>query len=254
MKEKKKIFWIIGLSLILLTICIIGIIVIKNIYMKDKYIDEDGKATTIDTPQGDVYEEAKYSKEKVANSTYFYSIEKCINNYLNAIKIGGAVDVIDLVDSNFIKTNNLNTNNILTNIESAYTFLATEIYETRDKTLYSYIVKGTEDDGKYDKEKYYIVNLDLSNYTYAIIPLYKNNYTDINQIEAHAPQQISSNNHNSFEFYRITSEEIAQKYVKYYINLITNNPTKAYQMLDSEYREKDFKIIIITLYIIELKC
>ena len=56
MKEKKKIFWIIGLSLILLTICIIGIIVIKNIYMKDKYIDEDGKATTIDTPQGDVYE------------------------------------------------------------------------------------------------------------------------------------------------------------------------------------------------------
>ena len=92
MKEKKKIFWIIGLSLILLTICIIGIIVIKNIYMKDKYIDEDGKATTIDTPQGDVYEEAKYSKEKVANSTYFYSIEKCINNYLNAIKIGGAVD------------------------------------------------------------------------------------------------------------------------------------------------------------------
>ena len=79
MKEKKKIFWIIGLSLILLTICIIGIIVIKNIYMKDKYIDEDGKATTIDTPQGDVYEEAKYSKEKVANSTYFYSIEICIN-------------------------------------------------------------------------------------------------------------------------------------------------------------------------------
>ena len=83
--------------------------------------------------------------------------------------------------------------------------------------------------------------MDLSNYTYAIIPLYKNNYTDINQIEAHAPQQISSNNHNSFEFYRITSEEIAQKYVKYYINLITNNPTKAYQMLDSEYREKRFQ-------------
>ena len=98
MKEKKKIFWIIGLSLILLTICIIGIIVIKNIYMKDKYIDEDGKATTVDIPQGDVYEEAKYSKEKVANGTYFYSIEKCINNYLNAIKIGGAVDVIDLLD------------------------------------------------------------------------------------------------------------------------------------------------------------
>ena len=148
MKEKKKIFWIIGLSLILLTICIIGIIVIKNIYMKDKYIDEDGNATTVDIPQGDVYEEAKYSKEKVANGTYFYSIEKCINNYLNAIKIGGAVDVIDLLDSDFIKTNNLNTNNILTNIESAYTFLATEIYETRDKTLYSYIVKGTEDYGK----------------------------------------------------------------------------------------------------------
>ena len=72
MKEKKKIFWIIGLSLILLTICIIGIIVIKNIYMKDKYIDEDGKATTIDTPQGDVYEEAKYSKEKVEKSEQYF--------------------------------------------------------------------------------------------------------------------------------------------------------------------------------------
>ena len=26
-------------------------------------------------------------------------------------------------------------------------------------TTFTYIVKGTEDDGKYDKEKYYIVNL-----------------------------------------------------------------------------------------------
>ena len=64
MKEKKKIFWIIGLSLILLTICIIGIIVIKNIYMKDKYIDEDGKATTVDIPQGDYMKRQNIPKKK----------------------------------------------------------------------------------------------------------------------------------------------------------------------------------------------
>ena len=52
MKEKKKIFWIIGLSLILLTICIIGIIVIKNIYMKDKYIDEAvGADNIVESPE-----------------------------------------------------------------------------------------------------------------------------------------------------------------------------------------------------------
>ena len=54
----------------------------------------------------------------------------------------------------YIKDNNLNENNILSNMEESYEFIATEIYETRNKTLYSYVVKGVKDDGIYNENKY----------------------------------------------------------------------------------------------------
>ena len=177
------------------------------------------------------------------NATYFFSVEECINKYLSAIKMGGAVEVLDYLDENYIQQNNLTKENILTNIEQGYDFLATEMYEKRDKTLYSFIVKGVVDDDIYNQERFYIVDLDLSNNAFKITPLYNNNYTDVSQIpEKTKLNNIEvSNNHNKFEFLRLDDEEIYTKYAEYFVNLLKNNSTKAYDMLDEQYKELRFK-------------
>ena len=177
------------------------------------------------------------------NATYFFSVEECINKYLSAIKMGGAVEVLDYLDENYIQQNNLTKENILTNIEQGYDFLATEMYEKRDKTLYSFIVKGVVDDDIYNQERFYIVDLDLSDNAFKITPLYNNNYTDVSQIpEKTKLNNIEvSNNHNKFEFLRLDDEEIYTKYAEYFVNLLKNNPTKAYDMLDEQYKELRFK-------------
>lgn len=242
MKNKKLLIAII--SLIILVIIILTIILIsRKKFYEENIVDNDGNIVIEDEPQGDIEEQAIKDREKVINATYFFSVEECINKYLSAIKMGGAVEVLDYLDENYIQQNNLTKENILTNIEQGYDFLATEMYEKRDKTLYSFIVKGVVDDDIYNQERFYIVDLDLSDNAFKITPLYNNNYTDVSQIpEKTKLNNIEvSNNHNKFEFLRLDDEEIYTKYAEYFVNLLKNNPTKAYDMLDEQYKELRFK-------------
>ena len=242
MKNKKLLIAII--SLIILVIIILTIILIsRKKFYEENIVDNDGNIVIEDEPQGDIEEQAIKDREKVINATYFFSVEECINKYLSAIKMGGAVEVLDYLDENYIQQNNLTKENILTNIEQGYDFLATKKKKKRDKTLYSFIVKGVVDDDIYNQERFYIVDLDLSNNAFKIIPLYNSNYTDVSQIpEKTKLNNIEvSNNHNKFEFLRLDDEEIYTKYAEYFVNLLKNNPTKAYDMLDEQYKELRFK-------------
>lgn len=240
MKNKKLFLAII--SLIILVIIIIFIILIfRKKFYEENIVDNDGNIVIEEEPQGDIEEETIKDREKVINTTYFFSIEECINKYLNAIKIGSAAQLMNYLDGKYIQENNLTSENVLSNVEEGYDFIATEMYEKRDKTLYSFIVKGVADDNIYNQEKYYIVDLDLSNSTFKITPLYSYNYTSIEQIqEKEKLEEIKQNNFNKFEFLRLNNEEIYSKYANYFINLLKNNATKAYNMLDEQYRETRF--------------
>lgn len=240
MKNKKLFLAII--SLIILVIIIIFIILIfRKKFYEENIVDNDGNIVIEEEPQGDIEEETIKDREKVINTTYFFSIEECINKYLNAIKIGSAAQLMNYLDGKYIQENNLTSENVLSNVEEGYDFIATEMYEKRDKTLYSFIVKGVADDNIYNQEKYYIVDLDLSNSTFKITPLYSYNYTSIEQIqEKEKLEEIKQNNFNKFDFLRLNNEEIYSKYANYFINLLKNNATKAYNMLDEQYRETRF--------------
>lgn len=234
--KKKKIIFAIAGMLILLVMVVLIIISIKIKY-------NDGNENIIeDEPQGDEEVIMKYEKEKLINTTYFFSIENYINKYLNSISLNKSADVINVLDEKFIKENNFTKDNIISKIEQSYSFLALEMYETRDDWVYSYIVRGVEDDGIYNKEKYYIFDLDLSNFTYKITPLYNKNYNNIDEIKINDNlSKINKNNHNSFEYIKLNDVSISTKYIKYYINLLKNNPEKAYEMLDEEYKKIRFQ-------------
>lgn len=234
-KKNKILLGIIGVLLVI--VIIVSVAIINN----NIELIESEKIAKEEEPQGDIESNNFYEKEKLNNAVYFFSIEKCINNYLNAIKLNDSAEIIDLLDEKFINENNLTKENVLSKIEKSYTFLAIDIYETKEDSLYSYIVKGVEDDEIYDKEKYYIFNLDLSNFTYKIKPLYNKNYNNVNDIKEDSNlQKIKENNHNAFEFLRLNKDEIALKYEEYYINLLKNNPQKAYELLEDKYKEVRF--------------
>lgn len=241
--KKRKIVFII-ISILVLVVIIISILItrLKNNNDGDTYIDENGKVTKIE-PEGD--EEAdvmSYKKERLENTTYFFNIENYINNYLEAIKLKNSLEIMNVLSEDFINENNLTSANVFEKIEENYDFIALEMYETREKSLYSYIVSGTINDGIYNAKKYYIFNLDLENYTYSITPLYNKNYNNIEEINTkNKLSNIKENSHNKFEFKKFNNESIVSKYITYYTELEKNNPEKAYSMLDKEYNEIRFQ-------------
>lgn len=240
MKNKKILFSIIALIILVIIILII-ILIVRNNFLKDHIIDSEGNVLEVEESLGDTDKDAMVEKERLKNEVYFFSIEQCINQYLDAISVKSGAEVLNYLNVDYISENNLTIDNVLSNIEESYKFIATEIYETRDKTLYSYIVKGVKDDNIFNDEKYYIFDLDLLNNTFSITPLYQYNYTDINQIQPKEElKEIKSNNHNGFSFQRFTTDSIFKRYARVYINLLKNNLPKAYEMLDEEYKKLRF--------------
>ncbi len=240
-KKKRKIIFAIICSFILLVIIIL-ILIMKLKDNSDTYIDENGNVVKIE-PEGDADADVMYyEKEKLKNAVYFFNIESYINSYLYAIKLGNTLEIMNVLNEGFINENNLTEANVIENIEKNYDFIALEMYETRDDSLYSYVVGGTINDGIYNIKKYYIFNLDLENYTYDITPLYNKNYNNIEEIEIkNKLSSIKENNHNKFEFKKFNNESIGSKYITYYTELQKNNPEKAYAMLDNEYKEIRFQ-------------
>ena len=240
MKNKKILFSIITLIILVIIILII-ILIVRNNFLKDHIIDGEGNVLEVEESLGDTDKDAMVEKDRLKNEVYFFSIEQYINQYLDAISVKSGAEVLNYLNVDYISENNLTIDNVLSNIEESYKFIATEIYETRDKTLYSYIVKGVKDDNIFNDEKYYIFDLDLLNNTFSITPLYQYNYTDINQIQPKEElKEIKSNNHNSFSFQRFTTDSIFKRYARVYINLLKNNLPKAYEMLDEEYKKLRF--------------
>lgn len=240
MKNKKILFSIITLIILVIIILII-ILIVRNNFLKDHIIDGEGNVLEVEESLGDTDKDAMVEKDRLKNEVYFFSIEQYINQYLDAISVKSGAEVLNYLNVDYISENNLTIDNVLSNIEESYKFIATEIYETRDKTLYSYIVKGVKDDNIFNDEKYYIFDLDLLNNTFSITPLYQYNYTDINQIQPKEElKEIKSNNHNGFSFQRFTTDSIFKRYARVYINLLKNNLPKAYEMLDEEYKKLRF--------------
>ena len=135
MKNKKLFFAIIAFLIVLVIVFIIIMIIRKN-FLDNNIVDKDGNVVVEEEPLGDSEDAAIYEKERLTNNVYFFSIEYYINQYLDAISSGAAKNVMNRLSENYIKDNNLNENNILSNMEESYEFIATEIYETRNKTLY----------------------------------------------------------------------------------------------------------------------
>lgn len=223
---------IIGLILLLVISGTITIVLIK--------ITNKPKETEIEEQLGDV--ETKFKREKVSNSTVFYTVEDCINFYIDSVKAEEKDKIFALLDVEYINENNINQENVLKYVEKPKnSFIALDMYESELHNVCSYIVEGVADDGTYNTKMYFRVGLDTNNFSFNIMPLSSKKYNSIDEIEEKENiVEIPNNDANSYQYNRMRKNEIIEKILKYYCDLTVNNVKKAYDMLEQEYRKKRF--------------
>lgn len=158
MKKKDNYVLMIIISLILISI--LGLL-----YFKDK---DNSNSTD---------EKTKYTL--LNDYSRFFTIDSCIYKYISYLSSGDSASVLKILDSNYVKQNQINENNLyefIDKLDGNYTYKSKKIYFVEiDKNYISYYVDGylmqdliDEDSNK--TEMYFIVNLDLKNNLFSITP------------------------------------------------------------------------------------
>ena len=132
------------MGLIIIVIMTIIIIILLLLSQKKQIANNPDLYTQEAEEQwGDVSTE--YERETVENPTIFFTVEDCINTYLNAIKEQNSNKVYNLLSNDFINSNGINEENVLSkvdNIEQAQAFIATKMYVSSENGVEEYIVEG----------------------------------------------------------------------------------------------------------------
>ena len=82
---------------------------------------------------------------------------------------------------------------------------------------------------------YFILNIDNSNSTYSIEPIF--NVNNVNDIELNTEElTIEKNRYNTYVQKEYTEEDICEQYMTMYKALMLSNTNEAYKYLDNEYR------------------
>ena len=155
--------------------------------------------------------------------------------------------LLDFLSKKYIEANNITVDNVLDKIPNngKVDFKALHMLRVLNYEKEQYAVYGIEtstNDG-IEEDVYFIVDVDKNtdNGIFAITPIEKNKYTKLEDIPLNINEvSIEKNDNNNFSYTTITDRELTQKYFSYYKSLMLNNPEKAYEMLDEEYRNKRF--------------
>ena len=233
MEKIKKIL----VFLIILVILLLIIIVITKINNKSNNIEYNRS----EDQQGDSI--VKSDKEVLKNSTIFFTVEDSINIYFDKIKENNFEAVMNILNQKYIKEKNITKDNIrlyINNVNQNQKFIATKINQEIYDNIYTFYVEGTLSDN-YNDNIYIMVEFDENKSVFNVMPFLEKKYNNLDEIEsALINTDIEENENNKYSYNRIKDNELSKKYFTYYKNLILNNPQKAYEILDDEYKEKKF--------------
>ena len=242
-----------------MSIGIVCLIIFLVVFKKTGKIRED--------KTGDKGQQIEYTLEEkqVTNNTSFYTVNKCINQYLETLNkqntsyygkdeegreilLWGEEQikekVYQLLSEKFIQKNEIQISNVYDYVderEEKNIFIPLKMKNITKPDAETYVVYGIEQNlqNQFIKESYYIVNLDLANKTYSIEPL--KSYNSIDEITLQdEPFKIEKNSENTYQNETTTYEYIIREYINNYKRLALANPEIAYGLLEEEYREKRF--------------
>lgn len=260
MDKIKKIVIILTL-LMLIIVSIIIVLLVKN---------KDNVQEIIDSAEGDEGEQIQYNVtqiEDVQDKEKFFTVENCINTYLDILNINNSsyftVDengneikimkdeeinqnIIDILSKKYVSQNNITTKNISQKIETFkedLLFTPIEMKMIAEEKIENYLVHGilANMDNKYIKDIYVIVNLNKEDRIFSITPI-NEEHDNIGEIKfEYNDETITQNDNNSYMQQVLTYEEIAKKYFQICKNLLIVKPEIIYDKLEKEYKEVKFK-------------
>lgn len=255
MKKKKLLIVIISI-LIILTIIIS--IILSNMKKKQERIEEVKSenptlSTTLDL-------------KKVSSEAEFFTVQECINKYFEAVNNKEGEIVYNLLNSEYKNKENLTNSNVLQNtyqLKNGFEkFMVKKAYNreiTYDQE-YQYYIYGELLGNNYETIQtiYMIVNLDFTNMTFAISfpkkvevsndeylevidDLLNNNTNEFINVSGDSKQGIKSNSYNNFTMSINEPKQALNYYLDNYVIMAVYYPEIAYNLLDTEYREKRFE-------------
>ena len=118
--------------------------------------------------------ESNYSLLK--DYSMFYTIDSCVNKYIDLLAKNSVDDILLLLDSNYINDNKITKDNVfkyINKIDGVYSFKTKEIYNKDNENsyyVYGNLIKESIN-GLGEKIDYYvIINIDKKNRLFSVIP------------------------------------------------------------------------------------
>lgn len=202
MKNFKKIIGI--LLLIIFIICIIIATFLLSYNKKNKEKGNKNDNSYIENyVEGDTV--AVYNADKLRDPSKFFSVEKCIK---------------DNIDDSFV---------------------AKDMRILEGTRIFNYAVYGEVYDNNENKDKYFIVRVDIENLTFEIEEIEDKEKISLDEINLETNlTKIDNDGNNEFSYISISNEDMARIYLEKFIELELNNPEGAYKLLDEKYRSERF--------------
>ena len=233
------------LIFIICIICIICIIVLSILSKEEKNTVNFNKIEEVQIASNpDEVIKESYIIEKEKNPTRFYTVQECIQKYIDYISNDDAQAVLDILNKEYIEQNDINLNNVINSVSiySESEFNAMQIETLMGNVSAQYRVYGYALDNNNNKEHlYYKVKLDLNNMTFEITPFHSDileTLSDIELIEDNS--EIIENENNKFVYKEVNREDMCRVYQRYYVNLEKNDIQEAYSLLETEYKNRRF--------------
>ena len=190
MKTLKRMIILIMVFIIIILIVVLGLL---NKYGKKEESDKDSYENGAD--QVNINTELN----EVTEPTYYYTVYSCLENYIKSVTTkleefdaenyipGGEMNyfemlgiqteneknqyIYNLLDSNYIRENNITINNINQYVESNklnINFNIEKMYEMLNERVYQYVVYIRTNE---NSKLCFLISLDTQNLTYMIIPV-----------------------------------------------------------------------------------
>ncbi len=233
--KKNKIIIAIMILIVFIIITLIGLIIVLN---DSKTIEEN----SIQNKSDFIIEEENLEEVKSRNE--FFDVKQCIEQYFNFIKNEDKQALLDILDKDYIKQNNITENNI-----NKFT------YEKKSNKLIYYIkhikYKLYQDKIEYivkcnlfdnlEQEIYLIIIIDNNNSSFAILPQIEK-YNDINEIKLKENvKNIDKNTNNVVVYNSVSDEKMCEYLLDDYIKKALYFPNELYNCLEKEYKDKRFE-------------
>ena len=248
MDKKQKIKIAIGV----ITIIMIIFIIIKISKEKEQINNEQEKTNNsiIDTGKEENKEYVKKEgiyKENNANN--YYTVLDIIVKYNMEINKKEQEKVYNMLNKEYIKNQEITKNNVIEKVkiiesDNIY-YKIQDLYTKKLKELDEYYIYGTISKDIFSdtfKDAYYKVRADNTKKIFDIKPINKQEYEKyIKGENKEETEKIEENEHNKFIVTDISEQTIISNMLVDYKNKIKKDTKKAYELLNSKYREAKFR-------------